>query len=202
MYPRLVSWILHLIAEVFPSKEFWIMGLSINESVYSCLFFFLTGLHFFHLLVGLLLLLGPALCHFGINLPVHMVRGVKKTKIYVPENHFLRPTESRKNFLPVTSSARRIFGFLVLSGWDLHYNLGLVGWVRKVLHLVPYESAKAVLVCGFLGYELLQLEKTHKGRVAHWVTIGQQFVFGISQGSYLLVNRSSCEGFFLGLGAP
>ena len=29
------------------------MGLSINDSVYSCLFFFLTGLHFFHLLVGL-----------------------------------------------------------------------------------------------------------------------------------------------------
>eukprot|EP00415_Alexandrium_ostenfeldii_P003769 UN3769 len=26
------------------------MGLSINDSVYSCLFFFLTGLHFFHLL--------------------------------------------------------------------------------------------------------------------------------------------------------
>jgi len=37
-------------------KEFWIMGLSINDSVYSCLFFFLTGLHFFHLLVGLLLI--------------------------------------------------------------------------------------------------------------------------------------------------
>merc|ERR1712211_144786 len=37
-------------------KEFWIMGLSINDSVYSCLFFFLTGLHFFHLLLGLLLL--------------------------------------------------------------------------------------------------------------------------------------------------
>ena len=33
----------------------WIMGLSINDSVYSCLFFFLTGLHFFHLLVGLFL---------------------------------------------------------------------------------------------------------------------------------------------------
>jgi quinol-cytochrome oxidoreductase complex cytochrome b subunit len=32
------------------------MGLSINDSVYSCLFFFLTGLHFFHLLLGLLLL--------------------------------------------------------------------------------------------------------------------------------------------------
>merc|ERR1711976_291510 len=27
-------------------KEFRIMGLSINDSVYSCLFFFLTGLHF------------------------------------------------------------------------------------------------------------------------------------------------------------
>merc|ERR1712176_1544970 len=37
-------------------KEFRIMGLSINDSLYSCLFFFLTGLHFFHLLLGLLLL--------------------------------------------------------------------------------------------------------------------------------------------------
>merc|ERR1712228_373477 len=37
-------------------NEFRIMGLSINDSVYSSLFFFLTGLHFFHLLLGLLLL--------------------------------------------------------------------------------------------------------------------------------------------------
>merc|ERR1712141_390133 len=37
-------------------KEFWLMGLSINDSVYSCVFFFLTGLHFFHLLLGVLLL--------------------------------------------------------------------------------------------------------------------------------------------------
>ena len=36
------------------SCDLW-MGLSINDSVYSCLFFFLTGLHFFHLLVGLFL---------------------------------------------------------------------------------------------------------------------------------------------------
>merc|ERR1711920_1202342 len=36
-------------------KEFRIMGLSIDDSVYSSLFFFLTGLHFFHLLVGLFL---------------------------------------------------------------------------------------------------------------------------------------------------
>ncbi len=36
-------------------KEFRIMGLSINDSVYSCLFYILTGLHLFHLLVGLLL---------------------------------------------------------------------------------------------------------------------------------------------------
>ena len=32
------------------------MALSINDSLYSCLFFFLTGLHFFHLTIGLLLL--------------------------------------------------------------------------------------------------------------------------------------------------
>merc|ERR1712037_112799 len=34
--------------------EFQIMGLSINDSFYSCVFFFLTGLHFFHLVLGLL----------------------------------------------------------------------------------------------------------------------------------------------------
>merc|ERR1712095_62486 len=38
-------------------KEFQIMGLSINDSVYSCVFFFLTGLHFFHLLLGLFVLI-------------------------------------------------------------------------------------------------------------------------------------------------
>merc|ERR1711860_454852 len=36
-------------------KEFRIMSLSINDSVYSSLFFFLTGLHFFHLSFGLFL---------------------------------------------------------------------------------------------------------------------------------------------------
>ena len=50
-------------------KEFRIMGLSINDSVYSCLFFFLTGLHFFHLLLGLLLLsLLFWSCSFSINI--------------------------------------------------------------------------------------------------------------------------------------
>merc|ERR1711976_599647 len=37
-------------------KEFRILALLINDSLYSCLFFFLTGLHFFHLTVGLFLL--------------------------------------------------------------------------------------------------------------------------------------------------
>merc|ERR1711935_948267 len=47
-------------------KEFRIMGLSINDSVYSCVFFFLTGLHFFHLVVGLFLL---SLIFWGCSLP-------------------------------------------------------------------------------------------------------------------------------------
>merc|ERR1712127_303724 len=47
-------------------KEFRIMGLSINDSVYSCVFFFLTGLHFFHLAVGLFLL---SLFFWGCSLP-------------------------------------------------------------------------------------------------------------------------------------
>merc|ERR1711976_98430 len=37
-------------------KEFRVMGLSINDSLYGSVFFFLTGLHFFHLVVGLFLL--------------------------------------------------------------------------------------------------------------------------------------------------
>merc|ERR1711870_138778 len=51
-------------------KEFRIMGLSINDSVYSSLFFFLTGLHFFHLLFGLFLL---GLFFWGCSFPVKIL---------------------------------------------------------------------------------------------------------------------------------
>ena len=37
-------------------KEFSIMALLINDSIYSCLFFFITGLHFFHIIFVLLLI--------------------------------------------------------------------------------------------------------------------------------------------------
>merc|ERR1712187_1019264 len=47
-------------------KEFRIMGLSINDSVYSSVYFFLTGLHFFHLVVGLFLL---CLFFWGCSFP-------------------------------------------------------------------------------------------------------------------------------------
>merc|ERR1712083_509158 len=47
-------------------KEFRIMALSINDSLYACLFFFLTGLHFFHLTVGLFLL---SLFFWGCSFP-------------------------------------------------------------------------------------------------------------------------------------
>merc|ERR1712043_17292 len=47
-------------------KEFRIMGLLINDSVFSSLFFFLTGLHFFHLILGLLLL---CLFFWGCSFP-------------------------------------------------------------------------------------------------------------------------------------
>merc|ERR1712054_582619 len=51
--------------------EFRIMGLSINDSVYSSVFFFLTGLHFFHLLVGLFLL---SLIFWGSSFPSMKLR--------------------------------------------------------------------------------------------------------------------------------
>merc|ERR1711977_613843 len=37
-------------------KEFRNMGFFINDSVYSSVFFFLTGLHFFHVVVGIILI--------------------------------------------------------------------------------------------------------------------------------------------------
>merc|ERR1712150_464412 len=37
-------------------KEFQIMGFFLIDSVYSSVFFFITGLHFFHLFLGLLLI--------------------------------------------------------------------------------------------------------------------------------------------------
>merc|ERR1711862_798435 len=49
----LISFILAWTFISLQIKEFRIMGLFINDSVYSSLFFFLTGLHFFHLVVGL-----------------------------------------------------------------------------------------------------------------------------------------------------
>merc|ERR1712124_184669 len=55
-------------------KEFRIMGFLLNDSVYSSLFFFLTGLHFFHLLVGLLLL---GLFFWGSSFPSLIIRIVK-----------------------------------------------------------------------------------------------------------------------------
>merc|ERR1712190_464277 len=51
-------------------KDFRIMGLSINDSVYSSLFFFLTALHFFHLLLGLFLL---GLFFWGCSFPSKII---------------------------------------------------------------------------------------------------------------------------------
>merc|ERR1711988_890294 len=52
----LFSFILALTFISLQIREFRIMGLNINDSVYGSVFFFLTGLHFFHLVIGLFLL--------------------------------------------------------------------------------------------------------------------------------------------------
>merc|ERR1712226_1413481 len=52
----LFSFILALTFISLQIREFRVMGLHINDSIYSSVFFFLTGLHFFHLVIGLFLL--------------------------------------------------------------------------------------------------------------------------------------------------
>jgi len=60
-------------------KEFRILALLINDSLYSCLFFTITGLHFFHLVYGLLLLsLLFWSCSFSYSVIVSL-------RIYYPE---------------------------------------------------------------------------------------------------------------------
>ena len=57
IYNYILSFILSLLFINLQIKEYGIMSLSINDSVYSSVFFFLTGLHFFHLFIGLILIL-------------------------------------------------------------------------------------------------------------------------------------------------
>merc|ERR1712151_934141 len=65
-------------------KEFRIMGLSINDSLYSSLFFFLTGLHFFHLVVGLFLL---CLFFWGCSFPLK-VQGFVSLRVLAVNLYF------------------------------------------------------------------------------------------------------------------
>merc|ERR1712110_1274408 len=69
-------------------KEFGIMGLSINDSLYSCLFFFLTGLHFFHLLLGLLLL---SLFFWSCSFPFKKItdKSLRVSEVHLFYNLFL-----------------------------------------------------------------------------------------------------------------
>merc|ERR1712037_487924 len=62
--------------------EFRIMGLSINDSFYSCIFFFLTGLHFFHLVLGLLLI---SLFYWGSSFPskIHFIFLLRSSEIHL-----------------------------------------------------------------------------------------------------------------------
>jgi len=49
-------------------KEFRNLAFYINDSIFGSLFFFLTGLHFFHVIVGIILI-GIILCNFPLTIP-------------------------------------------------------------------------------------------------------------------------------------
>merc|ERR1711874_251309 len=75
-------------------KEFRTFGISLNDSVYSSCFFFLTGLHFFHLVVGLFLL---SLFFWTCSFPYksHLIMILRVTEVHLFYNlqifywHFL-----------------------------------------------------------------------------------------------------------------
>merc|ERR1712159_550131 len=64
-------------------KEFRVMGLSINDSFYSSVFFFLTALHFFHLVVGLFLLsLFFWGCSFCVKISYNLLLGISEIHLF------------------------------------------------------------------------------------------------------------------------
>merc|ERR1712157_690179 len=97
-------------------KEFRIMGLSINDSIYSCVFFFLTGLHFFHLVVGLFLL---SLFFWGSTFPSHVYTFIN---LRISEVHlFYNLLNFYWHFLEILW----LFIFLVLYLWYILNNPGI-----------------------------------------------------------------------------
>merc|ERR1711886_18533 len=94
IYFSLFSFILAWTFISLQIKEFRIMGLSINDSVYSSVFFFLTALHFFHLVVGLFLL---SLFFWGSSFPfkVFLYLNLRSSEVHLFYNlgnfywHFL-----------------------------------------------------------------------------------------------------------------
>merc|ERR1712215_396791 len=56
-------------------KEFRTLAFYINDSIFGSIFFFLTGLHFFHVVVGIILI-GIILCIFPLTitrLPIYVL---------------------------------------------------------------------------------------------------------------------------------
>merc|ERR1711953_595416 len=66
-------------------KEFWIMALSINDSVFGGVFFFLTGLHFFHLVVGLFLL-SPFFWSCSFSIKTRTFKSLRISEIHLFSN--------------------------------------------------------------------------------------------------------------------
>ena len=55
-------------------KEFHTLAFYINDSIFGSVFFFLTGLHFFHVIVGIILI-GIILCIFPLTIPTVYIPG-------------------------------------------------------------------------------------------------------------------------------
>merc|ERR1712187_864644 len=56
MYHLSMCLVLSLTFTIIQIKEFHAISLYVNESIYSSVFFFLTGLHFSHVVVGIILI--------------------------------------------------------------------------------------------------------------------------------------------------
>ena len=102
------------------------MGLSLNDSIYCSVFFFLTGLHFFHLVVGFFLL--------SLRILVNRSKQVRLSDVHLFNNlqvfywHFLE--------------ILWIFIFLgVLSSYNTKYE-----------NLLPYIVFNAFISLGSLNY--------------------------------------------------
>merc|ERR1712196_232223 len=161
-------------------KEFRVMGFSINDSVYSSVFSLLTGLHFFHLVVGLFLL-SLYYCSCSFHCKIDNLVTIRSSEVHLYYNlqvfywHFLE--------------SLWLFIFLVLClayilGLTLHKLLNCISGIACLFHKIFLESDSRRIIFNNLVFILT---KSHLGSYPCPLNINFYWNMGFTLGIVIVV---------------